>query len=193
MKPENTEVTQEQKVVAIMELKEFPNNPNIHPQDQVKAIAESMKQYGQYYNIIVDDKMQILCGHGKKLALEYLEETEANVTIIHGLTEKQKMKLVIEDNKIQSMSYINFGKVEDIIRAIGETDIIGYGVDYLDAIINEVSKDNMGVDFATTAKREERFEEKQATNEETEFNDIEEGMQKARTMTCPHCQKEITL
>ena len=103
------------------------------------------------------------------------------------------MKLVIEDNKIQSMSYINFGKVEDIIRAIGETDIIGYGVEYLDAIINEVSKDNMGVDFATTAKREERFEEKQATNEETEFNDIEEGMQKARTMTCPHCQKEITL
>ena len=73
MKPENTEVTQEQKVVAITELKEFPNNPNIHPQDQVKAIAESMKQYGQYYNIIVDDKMQILCGHGKKLALEYLE------------------------------------------------------------------------------------------------------------------------
>ena len=188
-------VTQERKVVPVSELKEFPNNPNIHPEEQVKAIAKSMETYGQYYPIIVDEKMQILCGHGKKLALVMLEKTEAEVVIMHGLSEKQKMKLVLEDNKIQSLSYINFGKVEDIIREIGETDIIGYTNDYLEAIINEVSTDNMGVDFTQPAKKkavEEIPTEKQEEQHE-EFEDIESGMQSARTMVCPHCGKEITL
>ncbi len=188
-------VKHERKVVPVSELKEFPNNPNIHPEEQVKAIAKSMDTYGQYYPIIVDEKMQILCGHGKKLAIEMLGKTEAEVVIMHGLSDKRKMKLVLEDNKIQSLSYVNFGKVEDIIREIGETDIIGYTNDYLEAIINEVSTDNMGVDFTQPAKKkavEEIPTEKQEGQHE-EFEDIESGMQSARTMVCPHCGKEITL
>ncbi len=40
----------------------------------MKAIAESMERYGQYYPIIVDENMMVLCGHGKKKALEYRGE-----------------------------------------------------------------------------------------------------------------------
>ena len=46
----------ETKKVLLSELKEFPGNPNVHPEEQVKAIAESMERYGQYYPIIVDEK-----------------------------------------------------------------------------------------------------------------------------------------
>lgn len=188
-----TKIKRETKQVPLSELKEFPGNPNIHPEDQVKGIAESIEKYGQYYPIIVDDQMQILCGHGKKMALEYNGEKMATVTIMHGISEKDKMKLVLEDNKLQSMSYINFGKVEDIIRQIGDTEIIGYENDYLDAIINEVSKDNMGVDFTQAAEKKENFTPEKAEQEIEERNDIEGGMQTARTMTCPHCGKEITM
>ena len=180
-----SKVTQERKTVKVTELKEFPNNPNIHPEEQVKAIAQSMETYGQYYPIIVDEKMQILCGHG----------TDADVVIMHGLSDKQKMKLVLEDNKIQSLSYINFGKVEDIIREIGETGIIGFTDDYLEAIINEVSTDNMGVDFTQPAQKKsvESIPQEKQEEQTDEFEDIDSGMQPARTMVCPHCGKEITL
>lgn len=190
-----SKVTQERKTVKVTELKEFPNNPNIHPEEQVKAIAQSMETYGQYYPIIVDEKKQILCGHGKKLALEKLGRTDADVVIMHGLSDKQKMKLVLEDNKIQSLSYINFGKVEDIIREIGETGIIGFTDDYLEAIINEVSTDNMGVDFTQPAQKKsvESIPQEKQEEQTDEFEDIDSGMQPARTMVCPHCGKEITL
>lgn len=186
-------IKQETKLVLLSELKEFPGNPNIHPEDQIKGIAESIEKYGQYYPIIVDEQMQILCGHGKKLALEYKGEEKALVTIMHGIAEKDKMKLVLEDNKLQSMSYINFGKVEDIIRQIGDTEIIGYAEDYLSAIINEVSTDNMGVDFSQKAEKKENYSPEKVEQEEEEKNEIEEGMQPARTMICPHCGKEITI
>lgn len=119
--------------------------------------------------------------------------------ILHGLTEKQKLKIVIEDNKIQSLSYVDFTKIEDIIREVGELDIIGFGTDYLDAIINETVKDNMGVDFSkpievkSNEKQVEDIPQEKQEEQDEERNEIESGMQPARTMICPHCGKEIVI
>lgn len=190
-------VKHETKTVELAKLVPYEKNPNVHPIEQIKAMADSIERYGQYYPIIVDEDMRILCGHGKKLALEHLGRKVGEVKILRGLTDKQKLKIVIEDNKIQSMSYVNFSKIEDIIREVGEVDIIGFGTDYLDAIINENVKDNMGVDFTQPVER--KSNEKQVADipqevreeQDEEREDIESGMQTARTMLCPHCGKEI--
>lgn len=193
-------VTKTTKVVPLSSLKEYADNPNTHPQEQVKAIAKSIDTYGQYYPIVVDEKMNILCGHGKKLALEMRGDTTGEVVILTGLTDKQKKKLVIEDNKIQSMSYVNFSAVEKIIKEIGDTDIIGFQTDYLEAIINENVKDNLGVDLTKPAQRpaseEEQVKaipEEKRERQEQEFDDIASGMEAAQTIICPHCGKEIVL
>ena len=185
--------------MELAKLVPYEKNPNVHPIDQIKAMADSIERYGQYYPIVVDEDLKILCGHGKKLALEHLGHTTGEVKIMHGLTDKQKLKLIIEDNKIQSMSYVDYTKIEDIIREIGDVDIIGFGTDYLDAIINENVKDNMGVDFSkpvehkSNEKQVEDIPEEKKQDQDEERNDIESGMQQARTMICPHCGKEIVL
>ena len=192
-------VKHEIKTVELAKLVPYEKNPNVHPREQVKAMADSIERYGQYYPIIVDEDMKILCGHGKKLALEHLGRTEGEVKILRGLTDKQKLKIVIEDNKIQSMSYVDFTKIEDIIKEVGDLDIIGFGTDYLDAIINESVKDNMGVDFSKPVERKsnekqvEDIPQEKQDDQDEERNDIESGMQQARTMICPHCGKEIVL
>jgi hypothetical protein len=192
-------VTHEIKTVELAKLVPYENNPNVHPIEQVKAIAESIESYGQYYPIIVDEDMRILCGHGKKLALEHLGHKKGEVKILKGLTEKQKLRIVIEDNKIQSMSYVDYTKVEAIIREVGELDIIGFGTEYLDAIINENVKDNMGVDFSlpiehkSNAKQIEDIPQQKQEDQDEERNSIEDGMQQARTIICPHCGKEIVI
>lgn len=188
-------VTQEKKEVSLELLKEFPDNPNNHPIGQVEALAKSMETYGQYYPIVVDENYMILAGHGKKLALDHLGREKADVTIIKGLSEKQKKKLVIEDNKIQSMSFINYEKVENLIKEIGEIDIIGFPTDYLDGIVNELKVDNMGVDFDTPAERKpvETIPQEEVEKDTEELEDFESGMVVARTMNCPHCGESITL
>lgn len=183
----------ETKKIPLSQLKEFPGNPNVHPEEQIKALAESMGTYGQYYPIIVDENLMILCGHGKKKSLEYRGEKEAIITIMYGLTEKQKMKLVLEENKIQNMSHVNFGDMEKLIKEIGDVHIIGFTPEYLDAIINEVSADNMGVNFAEPAKKEQQFTPEKEAADNQEVDEIEAGMQKANTIVCPHCGKEFTL
>lgn len=191
-------MTQEEKVLPIEQLKEFEGNPNAHPQKQVEALARSMKKYGQYYPVICDEKHTILAGHGKVLALKHLGETTVKVIIMKGLSEKDKKKLVIEDNKIQSMGVISFTRVEEIIKEIGDSDIIGYDTSYLDVVLAETQEainnlpDNMGVNLSEPVKVHQEFKEEERQEAIAEIEDIDEGMEVAKSYKCPHCGKEIS-
>lgn len=200
--------TKENKVMNLSELHENPDNPNCHPTDQIKSMAKSLETYGQYYPIICDEDGMILCGHGKLKALQEHGDTTAEVVVLRGLSAKQKLKLMLEDNKIQSLSYVTFGKVDEIIKKIGDVDIIGFAPDYLNSIIHantpqqQAIPDNMGVQLdkpiapKTEEQRQEELQEQEpqkVQKQEEEFNQIDAGMQTARTIVCPHCGQTITL
>jgi len=192
------DLKREQKRLKLTQLVPCEKNHNIHPKEQIDGIAESVKRYGQYRPIVCDEKHVILIGHGLKLALEQLGETEADVLIIKGLSDKQKKKLLIEDNKIQSLSYMDFDAVESIIKEIGEIDIIGFPTEYIDALVNEVVPDNMGANLEQEHKPVSKAPEQTTSQEEVQANedersDIEAGMEQAKTIICPHCGKEIVL
>lgn len=199
--------TKELKTVPIDQLKEHPKNPNRHSDTQIEALAKSMERYTQYYPIIVDEELHILCGHGKKLALQRLGRTEAEVCILHGLTEKEKLKILVEDNKIQSLGHVEYDKVEEIIRQIGEADILGYPLDYVEAILGEFDTDAMGVNLtepvlpsevnapALTGDNAAGQEEGSTVTAEqpSVLKQFEQGAQVARVIKCPHCGKEIAI
>lgn len=136
----------ERKTMALASLTENPQNPNMHPKEQIEDIAKSIKEYGQYYPIIVDENGLILAGHGKKKALELLGLTEGECIVMHGLTDKQKKKLLLSDNKIQSFSFLNHTIEEDLIKEIDDTDIIGYNAEYISDLIRPVTYDNTGME-----------------------------------------------
>ena len=199
-------VKQEKKVVLLSELKENEANPMMHPDQQVKALAKSIDKYGQYYPIITDENLVILCGHGKKKALEYLGRDKADIIVMSGLSERDKKKLLIEDNKIQSLGFARYDMIENIIKELGEVDIIGFNEDYLLTIINEGKGeavkeilDNAGAKLTEKPKPksdEERVAavpEQQQQREEDEYEKVVSGLESARTIICPHCGREIVL
>lgn len=193
-------ITHEYKKVDINLLHENDKNPNMHPQAQIDALVKFIKTYGQYSPVVCDENYLILDGHGKKTALQQCGITEVDVCQITGLSDKQKQKILVEANKIQSLSAINYSALEDLLREIGDTDIIGFDETYLDAIINDVAVDNAGVDFtepeptpAQVQTQAPKYTPEVQQKEEENVAELEQGMQKARTIRCPHCGQEITL
>lgn len=184
-------VKHEAREVLISELKEFEGNPNIHQKNQINALAKSINRYGQYYPIIVDENMTILAGHGKKEGLKAAGKKKAKVTVITGLTEKQKKKLVLEDNKIQSMSHMDFSGVEAMLRDIGEMDVIGFPEEYLDALLSEATTDNMGVDYTKNPEAVDPTDEGGAQQQKISL--LQDGAEGVNTIKCPHCSKVIHL
>lgn len=78
----------------------IPYEKNPRKNDKaVKDTAESIKQCGYCNPIIVDEDMVILAGHTRLKALKKLGWKECDVIVRTGLTEEQKKKYRIYDNK----------------------------------------------------------------------------------------------
>lgn len=83
---------------ALSKINPYPNNPRKN-ENAVAAVAESIKQCGYCAPIIVDENGIILAGHTRLKALKKLGWKEAEVVVRDGLTEEQKKKYRLLDNK----------------------------------------------------------------------------------------------
>lgn len=84
----------------------------IHPYERnprknaaaVDAVIESIQQCGYVAPIIVDEDGVILAGHTRYKALKKLKRKEAEVIVREGLTEEQKRKYRLLDNKTSELA-----------------------------------------------------------------------------------------
>jgi DNA modification methylase len=77
-----------------------PRNPRQHPQKQVRQIADSIQEFGFVAPIVVDDRGEVIIGHGRALAAKYLQIAEVPVIQIRHLSSAQLTALRIADNKL---------------------------------------------------------------------------------------------
>lgn len=99
------------KTVPITKIRPYENNPRKNDQ-AVEAVAESIRQCGYVAPIIVDEDCVILAGHTRWKALQQLGHTTAQICIAEGLSEEQKRKYRILDNKTGELAEWD----EDLLR-----------------------------------------------------------------------------
>jgi ParB-like chromosome segregation protein Spo0J len=87
-------------VLNISELVTPEKNIRIHTDKQIKEFVRSINMFGQIRPAVVDENNVILAGNGLVEALKAAGKTEVEVYKIENLTENQKKKLMIADNKI---------------------------------------------------------------------------------------------
>lgn len=76
----------------------YKNNPRKND-PAVNAVVESIRQCGYIAPIIVDEDNVILAGHTRYKALKKLGRKSIEVIVREGLTEEQKRKYRLLDNK----------------------------------------------------------------------------------------------
>lgn len=95
------------QTMKLSELHPYPNNPRKND-GAVDAVAESIRQCGYVAPIIVDEDGVILAGHTRYKALKKLGHTDAEVIVKEGLTEGQKRKYRLLDNKTGELATWDF-------------------------------------------------------------------------------------
>lgn len=84
--------------VDIRSIKPYANNPRYND-EAIFPLEESIEQVGYITPIIVDENYEILAGHTRFKALDNLGEDEVEVVVVPGLTDEQKKKFRLLDNK----------------------------------------------------------------------------------------------
>ena len=110
-------------------------NVRIHSEKQTKEFVRSLESFGQIRPIVVDEDNTILAGNGLYAALMAKGETEADVLVMKGLSENEKKKLMLADNKIYSLGVDDMEVFEEFLRELGDDlEIPGYDEELLKTI-----------------------------------------------------------
>jgi ParB-like chromosome segregation protein Spo0J len=89
--------------LKLADIEPYKNNPRKND-DAVNAVAESIRQCSYIAPIIIDEDGVILAGHTRYKALKKLGYKECEVVIASDLTEEQKKKYRLYDNKTAEMA-----------------------------------------------------------------------------------------
>lgn len=191
--------------IKLSELSPLAKNVRKHGETQIKEFVRSLNQFGQTRAIVIDEDNNILIGNGLYIAMNKRGDTEADCTRVLGLSEKEKKKLVLTDNKIYSLGIDDYENIQDYITEItadGDFDIAGFGEDILQAMsrdIDDVTKDIMNYgkmpDVSPTPKAtpsEEVTEDEEVYTPE-EIKTPEEPVKENKSVICPSCGEVIYL
>jgi len=128
------------KKVDISLLKEAENNVRLHNERQLVELQKSVRTFGQVRPIVVDDDYNIIAGNGLCMAMRMMGETEADVLVMENISEVNKRKLMLADNKIFELGSTDSDNIIKIIEEIkfdfdGELDIPGFDEGILELLI----------------------------------------------------------
>lgn len=121
------------KTMKAANLKPHPANYNDHPDDQVAEIAESLKQHGQYKNIVVSKDGYVLAGHGvREGALKAGIDMIRVVQVEYDHDHPSAMKILAADNTLSLFAMSNDRALSEILKSIREDHpegLLGTGFD----------------------------------------------------------------
>jgi DNA modification methylase len=92
-------------------LKPNPSNARLHPQSQLRKLAESLREFGFVVPILIDGAGMILAGHARYQAALLIGLTSVPVVRVSHLTEKQRRAFLLADNKLASLSSFDMEKL----------------------------------------------------------------------------------
>lgn len=189
-----------------IELLQHPEkNIRTHTEKQIVEFVRSIEMFGQIRPVVIDENNTILAGNGLVMALREIGKTEADVLRIPNLTENQKKKLMIADNKIYDLGVNDLDTLYSFLEDLKyDLDIPGFDQDVLEAMvgdeeeitemivnygkIDEEEKEDLEIDSEKKEKAIENFAEEKGI-------DVEKDNAGTYRMhiKCPKCGEIIWL
>lgn len=116
-------------------------NVRIHTEKQLQEFEKSVTMFGQLRPIVIDERNIILAGNGLYETLQRMGRNEAECYQYIELTENQKKKLMIADNKIFSLGIENLDTLNDfLVELQGDLDIPGFDEEILRQMVSDADE-----------------------------------------------------
>ncbi|GHV97882.1 hypothetical protein lacNasYZ03_11580 [Lactobacillus nasalidis] len=112
----------------ISDVKPYPNNPRKN-QSAIKAVANSIQEFGWKQPIVVDKNGVVIVGHTRLAAAKHLGLTRVPVVVADNLTKEQVKAYRLADNKTNEAADWDLDKLETELADITDIDMSDFGFD----------------------------------------------------------------
>ena len=171
-----------QVTLKLSELVRPERNIRIHTEKQLEEFERSVRMFGQIRPIVVDEKNTILAGNGLYETLLRMGEEQALVYKYEDLTESQKKKLMIADNKIFSLGIENLDTLNEFLEELnGDLDIPGFDEEILKQMVADADEVTEKISEYGTLDEEEIQQIKEA-NEKREKKEQESASEEGKAI-----------
>lgn len=136
-------------VIPITDIRPADVNVRLHPPKQINELMRSVKMFGQTRAIVVDEYHSILAGNGLYTALVQLGYESAECYVMEGLSEKQKKKLMLADNRVYELGMMDMDVFDQLLKEMdGDSDIPGWDEELIKTLTSSVPEvDSMIGDY----------------------------------------------
>lgn len=122
--------------VPISSLVSPEKNVRIHSDKQINEFVRSIDKFGQIRPVVIDENNTVLAGNGLVEALKRAGKETAFVYKMDNLSENDKKKLMIADNKIFSLGIDNLDTLNSFLEDLqDDLDIPGFDEDILASMV----------------------------------------------------------
>ena len=194
-------------------LKRPERNVRMHTEKQLKEFERSVTMFGQIRPIVVDDERTILAGNGLYETLLRMGWTEADVLQMQGLSDSQKKKLMLADNKIYGLGVDDLDSFDAILNELqDDLDIPGFDEELLKSMVSQASEvteklqeygtldDEEIGEIRVARERKEQYMAAESEEPADEPEDaavatpaVEEREPVRQYVICPHCGEKVWL
>jgi ParB-like chromosome segregation protein Spo0J len=197
-------------------IKQPEKNVRIHTEQQLREFERSVQMFGQIRPIVIDENNMILAGNGLYETLRRMGIDSASVYKMTDLTQNQKKKLMIADNKIFSLGIDNLDTLNTFLEDLhNDLDIPGYDSEILRQMVSEAEQiteklseygtvddeeirsmknRNAEVEQDTTENSENSAaDERSDQQQDSDPEQAEETGEIKRFVLCPKCGEKIWL
>jgi ParB family chromosome partitioning protein len=183
-------VAQNVEILNVSDLIPYDRNARIHSDDQINQIKNSIKYYGWTVPILIDEKCNVIAGHGRLYAAEELGMKEVPCMKAVGWSKEKKEAYSIADNKLSENSEwdmgIYFAELKKMVDSGFDLSLVG------------VDTEEMNLSFNPDTQPSYNYNEVQESDMGNAQNKINNQIsslsgedEKAVEVICPHCSKSF--
>lgn len=120
-------------VKKLAELHKPTHNIRRHSDKQITEYIRSIEMFGQVKPLVVAEDGEIIAGNGLYEALLRMGRETCDCYVMVGLTDVQKKKLMMADNKVYELGFTDVDAIEELVKELdGDVDVPGWDADLLD-------------------------------------------------------------
>jgi DNA modification methylase len=125
-------------------LKTYPRNARTHSKKQIRQIARSIERFGFTNPVLVDERNQIIAGHGRVAAARELGLPEVPTLRLSHLSEVDKRAYILADNRLaekagwdREVLALELGELSGLLE--DEIDITGFEPGEVDLLLSDLA------------------------------------------------------